>query len=407
MRKERRQEGRVQVLLSAEVLDAEGQAIQAVVLNVGRRGALIEHQGQVALTKRYDLVIRLPDQEYRIPAEAVRSSIASAAEKGGERYLLYRTAFAFQEPLPDSAFFGCGALGDTPRDGRDEAEWRALQWRQEVILTALGEGVLETDAAHRVVAVNPAALAIFERSEEELFGAELAAVIDPGGVGLLREMLVKLTDAEAPRTETVALPYGEKLLQVTATTLVEDGRYAGLILIVRDLTEVSRLREALSLLQKWQPCWVSPQELPESLQRVVEWSTVLLRADVGTLLLLEEETGELIVTAVAGTDEETLKGRRLPAEEGLINWVIRTGEPVRVVDAETDPRFGPGEAFFSFRPRSLLGVPLKCKRRILGILSLLRAGPRPFTDQDLGLLSTVALQVALALDHARLAGRAA
>jgi len=106
MWKERHQEGRTQVLLSAEVIDEEGQAIQAVVLNVDRRGALIEHQGQILPTQRYDLVIHLPDRAYRIPAEAVRSSVASTVEKGGERYILYRTAFAFQEPLPDPAIFG-------------------------------------------------------------------------------------------------------------------------------------------------------------------------------------------------------------------------------------------------------------------------------------------------------------
>lgn len=104
---ERRRARRAHVLLRAEILDAEGQSLQVVILNVSPLDALVEHQGRILPTQRYDLVIHLPDRAYRIPAEAVRSYVDhTKVEKGGERYLIYRTAFAFQEPLPDLAIFG-------------------------------------------------------------------------------------------------------------------------------------------------------------------------------------------------------------------------------------------------------------------------------------------------------------
>jgi len=93
-------------LIDAEIVDEEGQSIQAIVLNVSPLGALVEHQGRILPTRRYNLMIHLPDREYQIPAEAEWSNVSHTVEKGGECYLVYRTAFTFQEPSRDLSILG-------------------------------------------------------------------------------------------------------------------------------------------------------------------------------------------------------------------------------------------------------------------------------------------------------------
>ncbi len=122
----------------------------------------------------------------------------------------------------------------------------------------------------------------------------------------------------------------------------------------------------------------------------------------GSLLLADEETGELVFVLVRGPFADRLTGERLQPGEGIAGWVHRHGQPVLVVDTHHDPRWSARiDRLTRFQTRTVLAVPLKTGERRLGVLEALN--PRhgtPFTEEDRDMLMLVAQLAALVLDRA-------
>ncbi|HEY9594529.1 MAG TPA: GAF domain-containing protein, partial [Spirochaetia bacterium] len=95
---------------------------------------------------------------------------------------------------------------------------------------------------------------------------------------------------------------------------------------------------------------------------------------------------------------------REPLGEGLTSQVITTGKPLLVNDvAHTRPShlrpkmWGTGKV-----PASWIGVPMLIGERIIGVMSVQRYDPTPYDADDLLLAGTIADQVAVAVENARL-----
>jgi class 3 adenylate cyclase len=74
-------------------------------------------------------------------------------------------------------------------------------------------------------------------------------------------------------------------------------------------------------------------------------------------------------------------------------------KPVQIPDVLADPEYTyPGPRFF----RSMLGVPIMVEDDLIGVVVVVRAEPKPFTDDHIALVQTFADQAAIALTNARL-----
>ena len=147
----------------------------------------------------------------------------------------------------------------------------------------------------------------------------------------------------------------------------------------------------------------SPMELSARLERVLEQAMELLHAERGSVMLLDEDAGELTVRASRGLDPSRLF--RVPVGEGIAGWVAQHGEPLLVPDVSQDPRFCVQmDRMTGFRSRSILCVPLKSRERVIGVLEAINkrgeAGDSRFTQADLELLTTLASWVAVAVENA-------
>jgi len=123
-----------------------------------------------------------------------------------------------------------------------------------------------------------------------------------------------------------------------------------------------------------------------------------------TSILLKE--GEhLVVKACHGRDDSELVGLHLPFGEGVAGKVASTGKPILVENVEEDTRF-PEHPERGYLTRSLVCVPLLYKGEGLGVVCATdkRSG-KAFTPSDMHLLSTLASQVAPAIENARLYGQ--
>ena len=121
-----------------------------------------------------------------------------------------------------------------------------------------------------------------------------------------------------------------------------------------------------------------------------------------TILQLDETTGELGRQAMAGGFEDIAAPDYRQAEgEGMIGWTAETGQPLLSNDVSQEPRYIPGflEVVLT---KSELCVPLKLAGQVIGVLDIQDTRLNSFDETDIVAMETLADQIAVALENARL-----
>ncbi|WP_187437011.1 GAF domain-containing protein [Bradyrhizobium rifense] len=91
-----------------------------------------------------------------------------------------------------------------------------------------------------------------------------------------------------------------------------------------------------------------------------------------------------------------------PERRTITGRTLLEGRIVHVHDVLADPEYDFEGQQLSGNPRTFLGVPLLREGMPIGALTLTRSIMRPFTDSQIGLLSTFADQAVIAIENARL-----
>jgi len=125
-------------------------------------------------------------------------------------------------------------------------------------------------------------------------------------------------------------------------------------------------------------------------------------ASDGSLLLVDDDTNELVFAVVHGQARERLTGFRLPIGEGIAGWVAAERKPAVVEDAASDHRFSPRvDQTFDFQTRSMAAVPLIYDERILGVIEAInKTYDREFTEDDRLLLQVIGQLASAAIARA-------
>ena len=124
-----------------------------------------------------------------------------------------------------------------------------------------------------------------------------------------------------------------------------------------------------------------------------------------SLLLVDEDKGELYFEIAVGPGAEKIKDLRLKIGEGIAGWVAEHGESVLVPDVTKDPRFSKrADKKSKFVTRSIVCVPLKTKGKTHGVLQLVNKVEvdGSFSEEDRLLLTTLADYTAIAIENALL-----
>jgi putative nucleotidyltransferase with HDIG domain len=158
-------------------------------------------------------------------------------------------------------------------------------------------------------------------------------------------------------------------------------------------------------LQKGLRKLVTLTELSQILNSTLEPGTVRRRAmQAATELMEAEVTGQLYFEVALGDKEAAVKTFHLKMGEGIAGWVAQHSEPLIVDDAQNDPRFFSGvDKKSKFTTKSVICVPVKVKEKTIGVLEAInKLDGGAFSEEDLTLFQSLADQVAVALDNARL-----
>lgn len=144
----------------------------------------------------------------------------------------------------------------------------------------------------------------------------------------------------------------------------------------------------------------SSESFQALLGAIVQVARAIFGAKASSILLLDEETDELVFEAVVGEGEESLLGMRFPADQGIAGWVLATRTPLVIEDVRKDPRFAADVAEDTgYVPSGLMAAPLLHDEEILGVLEVLdRPEQAHFSLQEMDLLGLFANQAAIAVD---------
>ena len=148
---------------------------------------------------------------------------------------------------------------------------------------------------------------------------------------------------------------------------------------------------------------------PEALMAdVVDIAAVLLNAQDCSLFLLEDDN-RLTLRASVGSLSRFIQQATYTVGEGLTGWVAEHNQPIRIADPRTDPRW---RGLYSEFPLEELGafmaVPVPGREGNLGVMRVVRRkwlGNHfgfEFTEDDEELMITLASQLGVALDNAKL-----
>jgi signal transduction histidine kinase len=147
----------------------------------------------------------------------------------------------------------------------------------------------------------------------------------------------------------------------------------------------------------------SATRLDELLEGVLARTMRAIDAEAGSILLAEDDTGDLRFRAAVGGEPEKVKRLRIEKGRGISGWVAQHGQPQIVNDVDADPRHSRDVAQrVGYHPRSLLCVPLRWKDGV-GALELLNKGQGrgTFDDDDLKFATVIAGHVSNAISLAK------
>ncbi len=148
----------------------------------------------------------------------------------------------------------------------------------------------------------------------------------------------------------------------------------------------------------------SELRLPRLLEMIVDTVIELTDAERG-FLLLEDESGQLVVKVARNIDQRTLDGAELELSRSIARQAAAGGEPIVTIDAAGDDRFKQAMSVSDLHLRSILAVPLHVKGRPVGTIYVdhrLRKGA--FGADAVSLVLDFAEQAAIAVENARLLG---
>ncbi len=147
----------------------------------------------------------------------------------------------------------------------------------------------------------------------------------------------------------------------------------------------------------------SSLDLDEVLVATMRGIREILHVEAGSLVLVDEETGELVFRKTLSPQQGWITGRSFRPGEGIVGHVVASGRPYLVNDVIGDPHFLPRvDGGLEFITRAVLCVPLMVRDRVSGAIAVINKQDGPFTEADLDLLQTMAGSVAVAVENAQL-----
>ncbi|HNB51414.1 MAG TPA: GAF domain-containing protein [Anaerolineales bacterium] len=191
--------------------------------------------------------------------------------------------------------------------------------------------------------------------------------------------------------------YGLRALQQEAIHLKEENRQ-----LHEQLSQLRHAIRALNLLDQ-SLVDITPQtNVYELIHGILMAALQAVGAEEGSLLLLDEETQELVFVEVVGQTRDRLMGTRMPKDQGIVGSVISQRAPILVEDVRLESHWYPHVAeMLGFETLTVLCVPVMDRGRVFGAIELVnKRDETAFDEEDQDVMVLVARLAAMTLTRA-------
>lgn len=144
-------------------------------------------------------------------------------------------------------------------------------------------------------------------------------------------------------------------------------------------------------------------------QKVLDVAAEALSFEDCSLFLVDRTTGKLVLKASRGPLKEMIGKAAYELGEGLTGWIAQNKQSIRVINPSSDSRWrGLHQELPNVEDGAFMGVPIVGRNDLLGVLRVQRRKSpynwfrNDFTEDEERILSTIAGQLAVALENARL-----
>lgn len=144
----------------------------------------------------------------------------------------------------------------------------------------------------------------------------------------------------------------------------------------------------------------STLQLNPLLDTIMEAATELTGSEGASILLVDNNTGDLHFTAATGEVSSELLGKVVPLDQSIAGAIISENRAMIVDDVHNEPRhYVSLDEAMAFQTRSLLGVPMRIHDRLIGVLEVVNKLEGEFQPEDMRSITILAAQAAIAIHN--------
>lgn len=142
----------------------------------------------------------------------------------------------------------------------------------------------------------------------------------------------------------------------------------------------------------------STLKIQDLLDLIIEKAIEVTNGSSGSIMLINEEDGSLVIRSARGLSAQAMKKTRLKLGEGITGWVGKSGKALLVSDVSKDNRY----RAINKKVKSELAVPMVREDKVIGVINVDHYDLDAFTPWDMETLSTLASSAVVAIRNAEL-----
>ncbi len=285
-----------------------------------------------------------------------------------------------------------------------KAALRESEERYRELVENINDVIYVLDAQSIVRYMSPVMKLLSGFEPSEIIGRQLWELVPPERVADARMVMQQLQAGKASVIEIEFLTKSGETRWVRASSrpIMQDGRLVEIRGVMADITERKQLEERLEAIYRLGRELTLVRDESKIVRRVLDATSRVLHLELVGCGLVDESNNQLVYEQAMVQGHIRPLDLRLPLddERGISVAVAKTGRPLNIPDVTRDTRYIP--AWKGLHVRSELCVPIKIGERVLGVIDAESAEVDHFTPADERLLQTLADQMAVALENARL-----
>jgi two-component system, NtrC family, sensor histidine kinase KinB len=143
-------------------------------------------------------------------------------------------------------------------------------------------------------------------------------------------------------------------------------------------------------------------QMDDVLQRILNETIQAMEVETVTLALVAPNW-DLIFRAATGENKDGIVGKRVPAGQGILGWVVHEGEGVVIPVVQEDKHFRPGiEQFEGLETHAMAVAPIYAQERVIGVLQAINPNSGAFDPDALLVLAGIGNLAGTTIQHAEL-----